>query len=160
MKKKVATTRSTETKERRDRITTKVRKSARMANTLAKALPARVAHRWQFMDFLGPGGNESAGVVDLLAIRRNFSKIPSVAPLKQYDLFDIMLVQVKGGDSPMPTNDDKARLKIVKDRYGALEIVLFEWNNRKGITRFSRLDESLEWQERTATQLFGKAVKA
>ena len=48
----------------------------KMANTLAKALAKRSSKRWQFVDFLGPKGRESAGVVDILAIRKNSAKPP------------------------------------------------------------------------------------
>jgi hypothetical protein len=54
----------------------RARSTATMANTLAKALAARYERRWRFVDFLGPNGAESAGVVDIIAIRKD-GRVPS-----------------------------------------------------------------------------------
>ena len=72
-----------------------------------------------------PGGRESAGIVDLLAIRKNHTKPKS--PFKRGDLFEIILVQVKGGGAKRPTKDDAKRLKDVRDYYSARAVVLAEW---------------------------------
>jgi hypothetical protein len=55
----------------------------------------RRSSRWQLVGFPGPGGRESAGIVDLLAIRKNHTKPKS--PFKRGDLFEIILIQIKGG---------------------------------------------------------------
>ncbi len=149
---------STKTPEEWVEIIKKVRDSGKMANTLAKALAKRYSYRWQFVDFLGPAGHESAGVVDIVAIRKSGIR-PSIAGLKSLDMFDIILIQVKGGSSGMPKNDDVNRLKIVKDQYHADEIVLFEWNKKKDLTRFSVLDESSDWLEKSPAEIFGKPEK-
>lgn len=139
-------------------IIKKVRASGKMANTLAKALANRYSYRWQFVDFLGPAGQESAGVVDIVAIRKSGKK-PSIAGLKSLDLFDIILIQVKGGSSGMPRDGDVDRLKIVRDQYHANEIVLFEWNKKKDLTRFSVLDGNSDWIEKSPAEIFGKPEK-
>ena len=149
---------STKTPEEWVEIIKKVRDTGKMANTLAKALAKRYSYRWQFVDFLGPAGQESAGVVDILAIRKS-GKNPTIVGLKALDLFDIILIQVKGGSAGMPKADDVRRLKIVQDHYDAREVVLFEWNKKKDLTRFSVLDESNEWSEKSPAEIFGKPVK-
>ena len=78
-------------------------KTAKTATTLAKAHLARESNkhggRWHWVDFPGPNGRESAGIVDILAIRKRWelSAGPEFEKLKHLDLFDIMLIQVKGG---------------------------------------------------------------
>ena len=140
-------------------IVKKVRDTGKMANTLAKALAKRYSDRWQFVDFLGPAGHESAGVVDIVAIRKSGKK-PTIAGLKSLDLFDIILIQVKGGSAEMPKPDDVNRLKLVQEHYDAREIVLFEWNTKKDLTRFSVLNTEDKWSKRTPAEIFGKPEKA
>lgn len=77
------------------------------------------------MDFVGPNGCESRGVVDLLAVRKNHAVHDST--LKRGDLLDIVLIQVKGGSAPFPTQDDIERLKKVARYHRARVIVLSEW---------------------------------
>ena len=140
-------------------IVKKVRDTGKMANTLAKALAKRYSYRWQFVDFLGPAGLESAGVVDIVAIRKSGQK-PTIAGLKSLDLFDIILIQVKGGSAGMPKADDVSRLKIVQSHYDAREVVLFEWNKKKDLTRFSVLNEGDGWSDKSPAEIFGKPEKA
>jgi hypothetical protein len=56
--------------------------------------------RWQLIGFPGPAGRESAGVVDLMAIRKNHAK-PKFR-FKRGDLFEIILIQIKGGGARRP----------------------------------------------------------
>ena len=133
----------------------RARSTATMANTLAKALAKRFERRWQFVDFLGPKGAESAGVVDLIAIRKD-GRTPAVRGLKRLDLFDIILIQVKGGSAKSPTAEDKARLRKVCAHYGAGKIVLFEWSKQKKVG-WSVLGEGDEWREASIPEIFGKS---
>ena len=149
---------STKTPQELAEIIKKVHDSGKMANTLAKALAKRYSYRWQFVDFLGPSGHESAGVVDIVAIRKSGKK-PTISGLKSLDLFDIILIQVKGGSAGMPKADDVKRLKIVQEHYDAHEVVLFEWNKKKNLTRFSVLDTGGEWSEKSPAEIFGKPEK-
>lgn len=139
-------------------IIKKVRSTGKMANTLAKALARRYSYRWQFVDFLGPAGQESAGIVDIVAIRKSGKK-PTIEGLKSLDLFDIILIQVKGGSSGMPTDEDVGRLKKVKAHYQAHDVVLFEWNKKLALTRFSILDDAQGWMEKSPAEIFGKQAK-
>ena len=49
--------------------------------------------RWQLVGFAGPAGRESAGIVDLLAIRKNHGK--PTPPFKRGDLFEIIIFKSK-----------------------------------------------------------------
>ena len=152
------------TAEERAEIVARALRTGKMANTLAKALATRYAYRWRFVDFRGSKGEESAGVVDIVAIRKS-SKKPNIEGLKELDLFDIILIQVKGGKAARPSSSDVERLKLVGREYKAKAIVLFEWNKEKGISRFLKLDESIalpndQWGQATAAKLFGRPAKS
>ena len=139
-------------------IIKKARSTGKMANTLAKALARRYSYRWQFVDFLGPAGQESAGIVDIVAIRKSGKK-PTIEGLKSLDLFDLILIQVKGGSAAMPKDEDVCRLEKVKAHYRADEVVLFEWNKKLALTRFSILNDAHGWTEKTPADIFGKQAK-
>ncbi|MBL8513097.1 MAG: hypothetical protein JNJ55_03825, partial [Betaproteobacteria bacterium] len=126
----------------------------KMANTLFKALTKRYSDRWKFVDFLGPNGRESAGIVDLLAIRKS-SKQAFPKGLKKLDLFDIIVIQVKGGGARPPSEDDIRRLRTVAAHYQADKVVLFEW--KKGFaTNYYISDESSQWRKSSGDAIFGK----
>ena len=58
------------------------------------------------------------------------------------DLFDIVLVQIKGGAAPWPTFDDMKRLRAVQRYYRAKAVVLASW--QKGAEpAFYVLEETL-----------------
>ena len=111
-------------------------KTAKTATTLAKAHLARESNkhggRWHWVDFPGPNGRESAGIVDILAIRKRWelSAGPEFEKLKHLDLFDIMLIQVKGGSAPIPTAEDIVRMEVVADHYKACNVLLYQWNEK------------------------------
>lgn len=93
---------------------------------LFRALSNRVAKRWRFVSFRGAKGGEWCGIVDIIAIRKDTAKSYDEV-LRKGDLFEIILVQLKGGSADMPTHDDIQRLKAVAGRYHATKVVLFEW---------------------------------
>ena len=112
-------------------------KTAKTAMTLAKAHLARESKkhggRWQWVEFPGPKGRESAGIVDILAIRKRWetTDLPGDEVLKHLDIFDIMLIQVKDGGAGMPTDQDIARMERVADLYRIDKILLYQWNVKK-----------------------------
>ena len=115
--------------------------------TLAKAHLARESKkhggRWQWVEFPGPKGRESAGIVDILAIRKRWAKSGAAkdAVLKHLDVFEIMLIQVKGGSARMPTANDIARMERVADLYNIDKVLLYQWNvKKKADTGFRLLD--------------------
>ena len=120
---------------------------------LFRALSSRVAKRWRFVSFRGAGGGEWRGVVDVLAIRKNTVR-STHAVLMSGDLFDIILIQMKGGAAKSPSPADLARLRTVARRYKASAIVLFEWKRGEGCT-FNTLRAGRHWAEVSAKSLFG-----
>lgn len=91
--------------------------------------------RWHLLTFAGPNGGESRGVVDLIAIRKDHA-----APhkgLKRGDIFQIILIQVKGGYAARPTAEDGKRLRIVARRHGACGVLLAAWKKGKAARFFS-----------------------
>jgi hypothetical protein len=91
--------------------------------------------RWHLLTFAGPDGGESRGVVDMLAIRKDHSEPPSGA--KRGDLFQLILIQVKGGYAAKPTAEDGTRLRIVAKRHGACAVLLATWKKGKAARFFS-----------------------
>src|SRR5690349_3056071 len=71
------------------------------------------APRWQLVGFPGPAGRESAGIVDLLAIRKDHTTV--IGDFKHGDLFEIILIQIKGGGAKRPGTKDILCLKAVAE---------------------------------------------
>lgn len=133
----------------------KARETAKWAKTMTKVAlryASQQSLKWQIISFEGPRGQESAGIVDLIAIRRNHSKTVK-SPLKPGDLFEIILIQVKGGTAEDPTADDKIRLAKVKEFYQAKYIILASWKKGK-LPIFKHLLENLEWEEIDPENIF------
>jgi hypothetical protein len=131
----------------------KAHTTGRWAETLFRALSARVAKRWQFISFRGSGKGEWRGVVDVLAIRKDTTQ-PSARDLKRGDLFDLVLVQIKGGSAKMPSEDDCRRLQAVAEFYEAKSVVLFTWVKGER-AEFSVLQDDGTWKPSSATAIFG-----
>jgi hypothetical protein len=111
-----------------------------------------VANRWKFVSFRGSHKGEWRGVVDLIAIRKN-SQQPSGDVLKRGDLFDIVLIQIRGGSARGPTVSDNMRLWEVKRLYRAKSIVQFQWRKSES-SRFFVLARDLKWKPTTTRELF------
>jgi len=132
-------------------------KTDKWTEILFRALAARVSKRWRFVSFRGAGGGEWKGVVDILAVRKDTSK-SSHEMLKSGDLFDFVLVQMKGGSAKPPSAADIRRLQAVKSHYDARAIVLFFWNHKskdKATTKFELLDSAGRWVPSSSTAIFG-----
>lgn len=125
----------------------------RWTEILFRALSARAAKRWRFVSFRGEGGGEWRGIVDVLAIRKDTSHSDHYL-LKSGDLFDLILVQMKGGSSRAPIPSEILRLRAVARRYRAKEIVLFTWKKGKGC-KFETLGRGTNWVCSNATAIFG-----
>jgi hypothetical protein len=104
------------------------------------------------VSFRGVNKSEWRGVVDLVAIRKN-SKEPSNGKLKRGDLFDIVLIQIKGGSARGPTQDDCRRLREVKRLYRAQDVVQFQWRKGKS-SKFFVLGRNLNWLPSSSEELF------
>jgi len=115
-------------------------KTAKWSKTMTKfIINYSSKRRWQMVSFDGPGGCESRGIVDLIAIRKDH-KI-NAPGLKRGDLFEIILIQVKGGSARRPSAEDIERLKKVGRHYKAKHLVLAEWKKGSGTILF-KLDRS------------------
>lgn len=72
----------------------------------------------------------------MIAIRKNHA--PCELPGKRGDVFEIVLIQVKGGSSSFPSTDEIKRLRHVGRTYRAKSILLGQWK-RGSQVRFFRL---------------------
>jgi hypothetical protein len=116
----------------------KAARTARWAVTMTKVRIRRIASRtrWQLVTFYGKSGAESAGVVDMLAIRKDHNA--PVGAMRRGDALQIILIQVKGGSAATPTPEDARRLRAVAKRHGACDVLLATW--KKGTeARFFQL---------------------
>ena len=148
---------------RKSRKTAKaVRYSHDWAVTMTKWLITKASRgvKWQLVEFLGPNGGESAGIVDLMAIRKDHGQ--TSGGIRRGDLFEIILLQVKGGNASWPTQSDIERLRRVARHHRAKCVLLAEW--KKGsqpcfyrLTNRSkpRVDLTREWGEAPPTEVFG-----
>src|SRR5687767_4375308 len=84
----------------------------RWTEIMFRALSNRVAKRWRFVSFRGKNKREWRGIVDVLAIRKDTSQ-PTNKNLKRGDLFDIILIQMKGGSAREPSQEELYRLREV-----------------------------------------------
>jgi len=103
------------------------------------------------VDFGGKTKAEARGIVDLLAIRKDHRN--DRIGLKRGDLFDIILIQTKGGAAPRPTPDDVARLSRVARHHRAKAIVLAEWRRGEKLDFFKF--ERNQWQPINPGDIFG-----
>lgn len=107
-------------------------RTARWAKTMTKWLISRNHNggvKWHVVNFVGSHNSESRGIADLLAIRKDHQAHND--KIKRGDLFEIILIQVKGGSAPFPTTEDIVRLKEVSKYHRAKAIVLSEWKPQK-----------------------------
>jgi hypothetical protein len=107
-------------------------KTSRWAKTMTKWLITRSRQtgvKWQLVEFGGRTGSESRGIVDIIAIRKDHRSANE--SLKRGDLFDIVLIQTKGGGARPPTETDIERLIKVKKHHRAKAIVLGDWDKGK-----------------------------
>ena len=135
-----------------EEILAKVKRTERWAETIMKVLAQRGSKRqWQIISFRGKNGRESRGIVDVVAIRKDH-KIIGKSHLKRGDLFEIILIQLKGGSARKPSVEDIKRLKKLASYYHAKQILLFEWiKNKKAV--FYRL-KGLSWVESKPAEIF------
>jgi hypothetical protein len=85
--------------------------------------------KWQVVSFTGPAKQESTGIVDMIAIRKRHRQ--SENSVHRGDLFEIILIQVKGGTAKFPSPVEIDRLVRVKNHHRADKVVLAEWKLRK-----------------------------
>ena len=109
--------------------------------------------KWQLVEFSGKKGHESVGIVDLLAIRKNHVKTVKKVGLKPGDLFDMVLIQVKGGGASWPSLNDTHRLQILARYYNADNIVLSNWKNKQlNFYRLKDMDNKKKFKSKDVWQ--------
>jgi len=132
----------------------KAQHTAKWARVMTKWLitySRRAGARWNLVDFGGRTGAESRGVVDLVAIRKNHRQ--SVSGLKRGDLFELVLIQTKGGSAPRPAAHDITRLSGVAKHHRAKAVVLAEWRKGEKLDLFTLQGD--QWLPTAARDVFG-----
>ena len=107
--------------------------------------------RWNIVEFGGATGSESRGIVDLLAIRKDHRS--SGNGLKSGDLFDMVLIQTKGGAARNPSNMDIKRLLKVAAHHRASAVILAIW--KKGTSPVFLLLIGQKWKRVDSADIFG-----
>lgn len=125
----------------------------RWTEILFRALASRVAKRWRFVSFRGVSGGEWRGIVDVVAIRKDTSHSDHEL-LKRGDLFDLILIQMKGGGVRWPTDVEVRRLRAVRSRYRAKAVVLFAWQKGRRC-EFYTLARRGAWMKSGSREIFG-----
>ena len=140
-----------------------ITQNAKWAVTMAKVRIRQAVAKapwphWHLLTFTGKKGGDSRGAVDMIAIRKDHGE--PYPGTNRGDTFQIILVQVKGGSSAMPTEDDRNRLRKVAKRHDACGILLATWKKGKS-ARFFSLPAKVgtgrdEWKEvPDLTETFG-----
>jgi hypothetical protein len=132
----------------------KAHHTAKWARTMTKWLATysrRRGARWNLVDFGGKTKSEARGIVDLIAIRKDHRQ--ERPGLKRGDLFEIVLIQTKGGSAPRPTPEDLARLKRVAKHHRARAIILAEWRRGEHLALFKL--NGVRWQAVSPDEVFG-----
>lgn len=135
----------------------KARKTAKWSEIMTKVAIAKINKRWRPISFRGPNDGESRGIIDMIVIRKNQTlKDPKYSDktMKPGDLFDIILIQIKGGAAPDPTVKDKKRMLEVGKYYHAKCCILSQWQKGE-MPSFYRLDGfSLKWNDIESKEIF------
>jgi hypothetical protein len=101
----------------------KAAQTGRWAVTMKSAYPASTgAYFLAVGDPLRSRRWRAGGVVDLIAIRKDYGK-PLVGT-KRGGGFQIILIQVEGGRAAMPTTEDGHRLRAVARHHRARQVLL------------------------------------
>lgn len=132
----------------------KAHRTAKWARTMTKWLVSytrRKGAKWNLVDFGGKTKSEARGIVDLIAIRKDHRQ--DGPGLKRGDLFEIVLIQTKGGSAPRPTPEDLARLKRVAKHHKARAIILAEWRRGERLELF--MLNGAHWHAVSADEVFG-----
>lgn len=132
----------------------KAQNTSKWARTMTKWLVTysrQTGAKWNVVDFGGKMKSEARGIVDLMAIRKDHRK--DVPGLKRGDLFEIVLIQTKGGTAPRPTAEDVVRLLKVAKHHRAKAVVLAEWKKADKLALFWLKDNN--WKCVTPVAIFG-----
>ena len=132
----------------------KAQHTAKWARTMTKWLVTYsrcTGAKWNLVDFGGKTKAEARGIVDLIAIRKDHHH--DHPGLKRGDLFEIVLIQTKGGSAPRPTPDDLARLSKVASHHRAKAVILAEWRRAETLEMFKL--SGTHWESVSPDEVFG-----
>ena len=132
----------------------KAQNTAKWARTMTKWLVTysrQTGAKWNVVDFGGKTKSEARGIVDLMAIRKDHRK--DVHGLKHGDLFEIILIQTKGGTASRPSAEDITRLSKVAKHHRAKGVVLAEWKKPDKLAFFWLEDNN--WKIVAPADIFG-----
>lgn len=132
----------------------KAHHTAKWARTMTKWLVTysrRTGAKWNLVDFGGKTKSEARGIVDIIAIRKDHRH--DGPALKRGDLFEIVLIQTKGGSAPRPTPDDVGRLSRVAKHHRAKAVILAEWRRAEKLELFKL--RGTRWQSVSPDEIFG-----
>jgi hypothetical protein len=127
---------------------------AKWARTMTKWLVTysrRTGAKWTVVDFGGKTKAEVRGIVDLMAIRKDHRQ--DKTGLKRGDLFEMILIQTKGGSAPHPTAEDIVRLAKVAKHHNAKAVILAEWRRGQKLDLFKL--KGNKWQMVAPETIFG-----
>lgn len=111
----------------------------------------RAGAKWNVVDFGGKTKSEARGIVDLMVIRKDHRR--EVPGLKRGDLFEIVLIQTKGGTAPRPSAEDMTRLSKVAKHHRAKGVLLAEWKKADKLALFRLKDD--DWKCVAPADIFG-----
>jgi hypothetical protein len=107
--------------------------------------------KWNVVAFGGQSGAESRGIVDLIAIRKDHRQVTT--GIKRGDLFEIVLIQVKGGSARRPSAEDVSRLAKVARHHRARAVVLADWKRAERLEIFKLVRS--RWVQASPLDVFG-----
>jgi len=131
----------------------KAHHTAKWARTMTKWLVTysqRTGAKWNLIDFGGRTKAEARGIVDMIAIRKDHRH--DGPRFKRGDLFEIVLIQTKGGSAPRPTWDDVTRLSRVAKHHRVKAVILTEWRCGKKLELFKL--EGTHWHPVSPDEIF------
>ncbi len=132
----------------------KAQNTAKWARTMTKWLVTysrQTGAKWNVVDFGGKTKSEARGIVDLMAIRKDHRR--DVPGLKRGDLFEIVLIQTKGGTAPRLSAEDVIRLSKVAIHHRAKAVALAEWKKADKLALFLLKDNN--WKCVAPADIFG-----
>ena len=132
----------------------KAQNTSKWARTMTKWLVTyshRTGAKWNVVDFGGKTKSEARGIVDLMVIRKDHRR--EVPGLKRGDLFEIVLIQTKGGTAPRPSAKDMIRLSKVAKHHRAKGVLLAEWKKADKLALFRLKDNN--WKRVEPADIFG-----
>jgi hypothetical protein len=132
----------------------KAHHTAKWARIMTKWLVTysrRTGAKWTIVDFGGKTKAEARGIVDLMAIRKDHRQ--DKAGLKRGDLFEMVLIQTKGGSAARPTAEDIVRLAKVAKHHRAKAVILAEWRRGQKLDLFEL--KRNKWQSVMPATIFG-----